>query len=55
LTGTHKVGDRDGRQQADDRHDYHDLNQGETGFTVAFHCFHFMAFYSGGGTQRQAD
>jgi len=40
LTGAHKVGNRDGSQQADDGHDNHDFNQREAGITICFQCLH---------------
>jgi len=42
--GFHEVGNRDGRQEADDGHDDHDFHQCETGFTKIFYCLHFIIF-----------
>ena len=41
-TGLHEVGNRNRRQQADDGHDDHDFNEGETRFTDVFGLFHFV-------------
>jgi hypothetical protein len=54
-TSLHKVGNRDGRQQADNGHDDHDFHQCEARLTEVLDRFHSFAFYLCGGTQRQAD
>ena len=41
-TGFHKVRNRNRRQEADDGHDDHDFNEGETRFTDVFGLFHFV-------------
>ena len=53
-TSLHEVGNRDGRQQADDGHDDHDFHQSEPRLTEILDRFHLFAFCLCGGTQRQA-
>jgi hypothetical protein len=43
LTGTHVVGNPDGRQEADDGHDDHDLHQREARLWMASDIFHNFA------------
>ena len=44
--GFDEVGNRDGRQEANDGHDDHDLNQRKAALAVVFHCLHFCYFLS---------
>jgi len=37
FDGLSQVGDRDAREQSNDGHDHHDLNEGEAGASVCFH------------------
>ena len=44
-TGTHEVRNRDRRQEADDGHNDHDLDQREAGFACYFERLHFVSSF----------